>query len=441
MTAPPSGDALSPPSRAEAFRFWLKLGFISFGGPAGQIAPMHAELVERRRWISEGRFLHALNYCMLLPGPEAQQLATYIGWLLHGTPGGIVAGTLFVLPSFFLLSLLSWAYVVWGNLPAVLAILEGFRPAVVAIVLGALVRIGSRSLRGPLLAVLALAAFAGIAWGGVPFPAIVAGAAAVGAIGHRIRPSLVGGGPRRPSRTLDPSGSAVLDDTTPPPPQAARSPARFLRTLLVGLALGVLPFLAIRAAHGAASVFVSMAAFFTQAALVTFGGAYAVLPYVRHAAVDTHGWLREGEMMDGLALGETTPGPLIMVVAFVGFVGGWRSHPGSGGLLGAAVATWFTFLPSILFILLGAPAVERTRNVPALHAPLAAVSAAVVGVIANLALLFGRHTLFEVRNGFDPFAAALAAAALFGLLRLRWNVVLVVVGCGLAGLLRALVLP
>jgi chromate transporter len=184
-----------------------------------------------------------------------------------------------------------------------------------------------------------------------------------------------------------------------------------------------------------------MAGFFTQAAFVTFGGAYAVLPYVRHAAVETHGWLREGEMMDGLALGETTPGPLIMVVAFVGFVGGWRSDPGWGGLLGSAVATWFTFLPSILFILLGAPTVERTRHVPALHAPLAAVSAAVVGVIANLAVLFGRHTLFEVRNGFDPFAAALAAGALFGLLRLRWNVVLVVVGCGLAGLLRGLLLP
>ncbi len=436
---PAATDAPAAPSFGAALRFWLKLGFISFGGPTGQISTMHAELVERRRWISEGRFLHALNYCMLLPGPEAQQLATYIGWLLHGTLGGVVAGVLFVFPSLFLLGALSWVYVVWGNLPAVVGVLEGFRPAVVALVLAALVRIASRSLRGPLLPLVALAALAGTAWGGIPFPAIVAGAGMLGAILYRARPTLLSGGPPEEGKGAAAHGPSVVDDATPTPRHAARSPARLLRTLLGGIALGLVPSLLIGSFLGWQSVPSRMAIFFTQAALVTFGGAYAVLPYVRHAAVEKHGWLREGEMMDGLALGETTPGPLIMVVAFVGFVGGWRSDPGWGGPLGALVATWFTFLPSILFILLGAPTIERTRHVPALHAPLAAITAAVVGVIANLALLFGKHALFEARGGFDAPAAALAALSFIGLHRFRCNVIAVVVGCGLLGLLRALV--
>jgi chromate transporter len=365
-------DAAPPAPRfAEALRFWLRLGFISFGGPAGQIAIMHAELVERRRWLSERRFLHALNYCMVLPGPEAQQLATYLGWLLHRTWGGIVAGTLFVLPSLFLLLALSWLYMAYGQHPWLAGLFYGIKPAVTAIVLHAAWRIGTRVLKHGALWAVAGAAFLAIFALGLPFPAIIAGAAGIGWLGSRWMPRAfeVGGG-HAAARAAHPP--ALIDDDTPPPPHAGFTVRRLAWVLVIGALLWGLPMGLLTAWQGGAGTLAQMGWFFTKAALLTFGGAYAVLPYVWQGAVEDFGWLTPAQMIDGLALGETTPGPLIMVVAFVGFVGGWGAGD-LGALLGpdrawlagaiaAAVVTWFTFLPSFLFILAGAPLVESTRD-------------------------------------------------------------------------------
>ncbi|APV51712.1 chromate transporter [Betaproteobacteria bacterium GR16-43] len=422
----------------EALRFWFKLGCISFGGPAGQIAIMHRELVERRHWISERRFLHALNYCMVLPGPEAQQLATYIGWLLHGTRGGIAAGALFVLPSLLLLVALSWIYVRFGEVPFVRALLEGVKPAVVAIVLAAAWRIGTRTIRSLPLAAIALAAFVALAVFAAPFPAVVAVAALLGWIGSRFVPSAFAP-PSHSAPGAAPHVPAVIDDDTPSPEHARFSRGRLAGIVLVFLALwaatlGVLAF-----AFGWHGDFSRMAVFFTQAALLTFGGAYAVLPYVVQGAVEQYGWLGAAQMIDGLALGETTPGPLIMVVAFVGFLGGWtKGLLGSGalfaaGALGATIATWFTFLPSFLFILAGGPLVEGTRNDARLTAPLTAITAAVVGVIVSLAVYFGAHVFWKPA-GFDVVSAMIAAAALLALTRYRVGVIPVIASSGLAGL-------
>jgi len=421
---------------AEALRWWLRLGFISFGGPAGQVAIMHDELVVRRRWISERRFLHALNYCMVLPGPEAQQLATYIGWLLHGAPGGIAAGALFVLPSLFILVALSWVYLRFSEVPAVAGVLYGLKPAVTAIVLHAAWRIGRRALRGPVLWAIAGLAFAAISFVEAPFPLIILSALALGFAGGRLAPRHFGGASPGPAAGY---GPALIDDTTPAPAHAAPSRARLVRGLALGLGLWAAAYGTLALTLGADHTLARMGAFFTTAALLTFGGAYAVLPYVVQAAVLQYGWLSATQMIDGLALGETTPGPLIMVVAFVGFVGGWQHGalgPDAlfwGGVAGAAVATFFTFLPSFLFILLGGPLVEATREDLKFTAPLTAVTAAVVGVILNLALFFAGHVLWP-GGAIDWAAVAIALAALVALVRFDAGIVRTLAACAAAGL-------
>jgi len=432
------------PSFAEALRFWLKLGFVSFGGPAGQIAIMHGELVERCRWISERRFLHALNYCMLLPGPEAQQLATYLGWLMHRTRGGLAAGLLFVLPSLLILLLLSWIYMAYGEQRWVAAAFDGIKPAVVAIVIHAAWRIGIRTLRNGLLWAIALAAFVGLFALRLPFPLIIGAAALAGVIGARWRPSAFALGAPHAS-----AGSvhlrAVIDDDTPPPAHARGGRAALLRVLGIGVGLWAAAMLALAARYGVDGLPTAMATFFTKAALLTFGGAYAVLPYVYQGAVEHHGWLTGPQMIAGLALGETTPGPLIMVVAFVGFAGGWQA-PFLGadtalasGVLAACVVTFFTFLPSFVFIFAGAPLVEHTRGDLRFTAPLTAITAAVVGVIVNLALFFAGHVFWPDGRVAGPNGPALVMAALALLALWRgWLGVMPVIGlAAVAGLLRA----
>jgi chromate transporter len=419
---------------SEAFRFWLKLGFISFGGPTGQIAIMHQELVEKRRWISESRFLHALNYCMVLPGPEAQQLATYIGWLMHRTWGGIVSGGLFVLPSVFILIALSWIYVTWGNVPLIAGIFYGIKPAVTAIVLAAAHRIGSRALKHPALWAIAGAAFVAIFALDVPFPAIVVAAGILGYVGGRFAPRAfaTGGGHGAAHASY---GPAVIDDATPVPPHAVFSWHKFWAYGAAGVALWALVLGALALASGWQGTLAQMGWFFTKAALVTFGGAYAVLPYVFQGAVEHYGWLTAPQMIDGLALGETTPGPLIMVVAFVGFLG--------AGVAGALVATFFTFLPSFVFIFMGAPFIETTHGNLRFSAPLTGITAAVVGVILNLALFFAWHVLWpQGKDGpFDWISAAIGLAALVALFRFKAGVVPVIGACALAGLAVTLLKP
>ena len=429
-----------------AFRFWLKLGFISFGGPAGQIAIMHQEIVERRRWLSERRFLHALNYCMVLPGPEAQQLATYIGWLMHRTWGGIVAGGLFVLPSLFLLIALSWIYIAWGDVPAVAGVFYGIKPAVTAIVVQAAHRIGGRALKNAWLWAIAAAAFVAIFALDLPFPLIVAAAALIGAIGGRIAPDKfrAGGGHGQAKAGEAP---ALIDDHTPTPAHALFTWGRLTRVLLVGALLWLVPMGLLFAVWGWEHTLTQMGWFFTKAALLTFGGAYAVLPYVYQGAVGHYGWLTPTQMIDGLALGETTPGPLIMVVTFVGFVGGYVKAvlgPDSlflGGALAAVLVTWFTFLPSFVFIFAGGPFIETTHNDLKFTAPLTAITAAVVGVILNLALFFAYHVLWPAgfAGHFDLPAALIAVAAGIALFRYRANVIhVILVSAGLGLLLRLL---
>ena len=437
----PDATAPAAVSFGEAFRFWLKLGFISFGGPAGQIAIMHQELVERRRWISERRFLHALNYCMLLPGPEAQQLATYIGWLMHRTWGGVVAGALFVLPSLLLLTGLSWVYIAYGDLPLVAGLFYGIKPAVTAIVLQAAHRIGGRALKNGWLWGIAAASFIAIFAGGVPFPAIVLAAALIGWAGGRYMPDKfqAGGGHGAARQSF---GAALIDDHTPTPAHARFNWRKLARIAAVGAVLWAVPMAALTAVFGWQHTLTQMSWFFTKAALLTFGGAYAVLPYVYQGAVDHYGWLSAAQMMDGLALGETTPGPLIMVVAFVAFVGGYAKAALGPDLLflagaaAAALVTWFTFLPSFLFILAGGPLVESTHGDLKFTAPLTAITAAVVGVIVNLAVFFGYHVLWPqgFAGRFDWLSALIALGAAVALLRYKVNVVQVIAACALAGL-------
>ena len=424
----------------QAFRFWLKLGFISFGGPAGQIALMHQELVERRRWISERRFLHALNFCMLLPGPEAQQLATYLGWLMHRTWGGIVAGVLFVLPSFFILVVLSWIYVAFGSLPLIAGLFFGIKPAVTAIVVQAAWRIGTRTLKNGILWAIAAAAFVAIFALQLPFPAIIAGAALLGFVGGSLAPArFQSGGHGKPA---DSSGPALIDDDTPTPPHALFTWPRLLRVLGVGGLLWAAPMALLSFHFGWPHALTQMGWFFTKAALLTFGGAYAVLPYVWQGAVEHFAWLTPTQMIDGLALGETTPGPLIMVVTYVGFVGGYDKAlfgPEAlflAGLSAAALVTWFTFLPSFVFILAGGPLIESTHGDLKFTAPLTAITAAVVGVIVNLALFFAYHVFWpqSLTGAFDWLSAMLALGATVALLRYKANVMLVIFVCALCGL-------
>ena len=447
---PPDFPGSHPPRSVrfgEAFRFWLKLGFISFGGPAGQIAIMHRELVERRRWLSEDRFLHALNYCMLLPGPEAQQLATYVGWLLHRIPGGLVAGSLFVLPSIFVLLGLSWAYAAHGETPAVAGLLYGFRPIVVAIVCEAVLRIGRRAIRSPAHLAIAVTAFVAIYLVGVPFPLIVLGAALTGWVGSRVMPGafLTPAASTRPDTRKEEASDlplAIRDDA-PPEPHTLPSLPRSLRILAVGIALWLGGLLLLASLRGIDSLHAQQYAFFTKAAFVTFGGAYAVLAYVAQAAVESFGWLTQAQTVDGLALAETTPGPLIMVVQFVGFMAAWNHPEGltplASGVVGALVTTFVTFLPCFLFIFLGAPYIEVLRTNRSLAAVLSGVTSAVVGVILNLALVFGAAVLLPAGSGsVDWVAVAIAAAAFLVLWRLRVEVLWVVLAGGVLGLIKGL---
>ncbi|MEO5688484.1 MAG: chromate efflux transporter [Burkholderiaceae bacterium] len=433
--------APEPLTRSEAFVYWLKLGFISFGGPAGQIAIMHEELVERRRWISENRFLHALNYCMVLPGPEAQQLATYIGWLMHRTWGAIVAGCLFVLPSLFILITLSWVYMGFANVPAITGLFYGIKPAVTALVVHAAYRVGSRALKNGWLWGIAAAAFIAIFALQVPFPLIVLAAGFVGYLGGKYAPDKfkAGGGHGKATKAF---GPALIDDDTPTPQHALFTWARFRKVLVSFLALWGAAMGGLVGIFGWDAVLTQMAWFFTKAALLTFGGAYAVLPYVYQGAVDSFHWLTPTQMIDGLALGETTPGPLIMVVSFVGFVGGWtKAIFGTDSLLlsgavAATVVTFFTFLPSFFFILLGAPFIESTHGNLKFTAPLTGITAAVVGVIANLAVFFAYHVLWPhgLAGHFEWPSAVIGLSAAVALFRFKVGVIPVVLGSGLAGL-------
>jgi chromate transporter len=401
-------------SLGEAFRFWLKLGFISFGGPAGQIAIMHEELVERRRWISERRYLHALNYCMVLPGPEAQQLATYIGWLMHRTWGGLIAGGLFVLPSLVILIALATVYMAFGELPAIAGLFYGIKPAVTALVLHAVHRIGGRTLKNSVL------------W------CIAAASDKFRAGGHAISEKNY--------------GAALIDDDTPTPEHARFNKRRLLGIAFIGLALWLLPMAFLFAQFGWSGTLTQMGWFFSKAALLTFGGAYAVLPYVYQGAVDHYAWLTATQMIDGLALGETTPGPLIMVVTFVGFVGGWThalfgaENLFAAGAVAACVVTYFTFLPSCFFFIYGGPLVESTHGELRFTAPLTAITAAVVGVILNLAIFFGYHVLWPqgLSGAFDVIAAIITIAATIALFYFKRGVIEVIAACALIGLVLTL---
>lgn len=434
----------APVTLRAAVWFWFTMGLISFGGPAGQIALLHEEVVVRRRWLSESRFLHALQYCMVLPGPEAQQLATYIGWLMHRTVGGVIAGVLFVLPSLLILIALSWAYLVWGHTPWMTGLFYGIKPAVTALVFQAAWRIGQRTLTHRMLLAIAAAAWFGMSVLDWPFPLIVLLAALAGWIGGYWRPTAFQrrGGTHGPASSHA-SGPAWIDDNTPTPPHAQFAWSRCWRVLGVGALLWCIPLGLLVVALGWEHLYAEMARFFTQAALLTFGGAYAVLPYVYEGAVVDAAWLTPAQMMDGLALGETTPGPLIMVVAYVGFIAAYLQAPfGSdalflAGAVGAVVVTWFTFLPSFVFILVGGPFVETTHQQLRFTAPLIAITAAVVGVILHLAVFFAIHVLFPAGLGgaVDWRAAALGAAALLALVRFQARVPVVIAACAASGVL------
>ncbi len=432
---------IPPMTFKSALLYWLKLGFISFGGPAGQISMMHQELVEKRRWISEHRFLHALNYTMILPGPEAQQLATYIGWLMHGVWGGIAAGVLFVLPSLFILISLTWIYLSYGDVSAVAGILYGIKPAVTAIVVFAAYRIGSRALKNNVLRAMAVLAFVAIFAFNIAFPYIVLMAAIIAYTGSRFEPKyFVAGGHGSVGNTG--FGPAIIDDDTASPEHAKFKLSRLIIFSVIGLIIWAVVMMWLSKSYGWDGTLTQMGWFFTKAALVTFGGAYAVLPYVYQGGVEHYAWLTGSQMIDGLALGETTPGPLIMVVAFVGFVGGWTKEifgPESqfiAGAAGASIATLFTFLPSFLFILLGGPLVEATRGDVKFTAPLTGITAAVVGVILNLAFFFAYHVLWP--QGFDGdfewFSAVIGALAFVALFRFKMGIVTVIGVCAVLGL-------
>lgn len=432
---------LTPPTLREATAYWLKLGFLSFGGPAGQISMMHHDLVDKKRWISDKRFLHALNYCMILPGPEAQQLATYIGWLMHRTWGGLIAGGLFVLPSLLILIGLSWVYMRFGDLPQVAAMLAGVKPAVVAIVLFAAYRIGSRVLKNKLLWCIALLAFVAITLAHLPFPLVIIAAALIGSLVHHYFPNQLNVMKAHASSHKKHS-KAIIDDDTPTPLHAKFRLRRMMEWLGAGIAIWGLAIGSLTVIYGWQAVLTQMGWFFTKAALLTFGGAYAVLPYLYQGAVEHYHWLTPHQMIDGLALGETTPGPLIMVVAFVGFVGGWTQAVfGSdslllSGVVAASVVTFFTFLPSFMFIFIGAPLIESTQNNLRLTAPLTGITAAVVGVILSLALFFSQHVFFPEMTYDKPdlIAVLLAILALWLLVKKNLSIIKLVVLCAGFGL-------
>jgi chromate transporter len=411
----------------EAFWFWVKLGFINFGGPAGQIAIMHRELVERKRWISEQQYLRMLNFCMLLPGPEAQQVATYIGWRLHGTLGGIVAGAFFVIPSIFVLLLLSYLAVAYSNVPAITGLLYGVQPVVIAIVVEAVIRIGKRALNHPVLVAFAVASFVAIYFLSIPFPAVVVAAAVLGVLLQRFVPGAFRS--RGHGSSAEGGGAAIDEAPRSRPPSLVRN----LRLLATFLVLWAVPVVALWIWRGGEDVLVKEALFFTGAAFVTFGGAYAVLSYISDVAVNTYGWLTADQMVQGLALAESTPGPLIMVTQYVGFIGAWNDpgglNPLLSGILGAAITTYATFLPCFLFIFLLAPYIELLANNRRLQAALVGVTAAVVGVIANLAVFFATKVLFPdgvSLGGLDVFALVVAIVSFVVLRRFKVPIYLLV---------------
>ncbi len=429
---------LAHPSFKEALRFWLKLGFISFGGPTGQIAIMHTELVEKKRWIGEERFLHALNYCMLLPGPEAQQLAIYCGWLLHRTRGGLAAGVLFVLPSAFILWGLSYVYVTFGHVPWIAAIFSGLKPAVLAIVAAAVLRIGGKALKNAVMWLLAALAFMAIFFFHAPFPAIIIAAALIGYVGgprwEKVFNVVKGHGGKSAA------ASAVIDDAHAAPEHTRPSLGRTGRVLGIGLVLWWLPVLIAGLAQGRQGTLTQEGLFFSKAAMVTFGGAYAVLPYVAQQAVENFHWLTAPQMLDGLGLAETTPGPLIMVLQFAGFLGGWN-HPGGlspllAATVGAALTTWVTFVPCFIWIFLGAPYIELLRNQTRLTCALSAVTASVVGVVLNLAVWFGWQLVLPAGGGVDWFVVVVAGLAFLALQRFKTGLVPVVLASAGLGLLK-----
>lgn len=430
----------SHPSFAEAFRFWVKLGFISFGGPTGQIAIMQTELVEKKKWISQSRFLHALNFCMLLPGPEAQQLAIYIGWLLHKTWGGIVAGAFFVIPSIFILWGLSFIYAAFGNIPWIAAIFYGLKPAVTAIVLTAVIRIGRKALKNEVMWTLAALAFIAIYFFKVPFPAIILSAGVIGFAGGLFWKSKFGNASRENSA----SATSVLSDEQESPAHARPNLSRAFWVSIVWLTLWLTPTVIVGVLGGWNSTLFKEGLFFSKAAVVTFGGAYAVLPYVTQEALFHYGWLKPGQMMDGLGLAETTPGPLIMVLQFVGFMGAWQHPEGLAPLLaatiGALITTWATFTPCFLWIFLGGPYIEQLRGNRRLTSALSAITAAIVGVVLNLAVWFALHVFFPATATVDWFAILLCATAFVAMLRYKIDIVPVIIGAGILGLLRNFIL-
>ena len=421
-----------PVSFREAFRYWLKLGFISFGGPTGQIAMMHRDLVEKKKWIAEDHFLQALNFCMLLPGPEAQQLATYIGWLLNGKWGGIIAGGLFVLPSIFILWLFAWLYASLGSVPSVAALFYGLKPAVVAIVLEAVLRIGKKSLKTGFLYSLAAATFVGIYVFDIPFPVIVLSAGLIGYFSGTLAPWLFPKAAENnfPSSPLSPVAEKAAEGRS-------RGWQRFTKVLLVFLALWALPIVLIGLWRGWNDTFIDIGILFSKAAVVTFGGAYAVLGYIGQEAVSHYHWIMPEQMMDGLGLAETTPGPLIMVNQFVGYLAGYYHaqglSPAVGGAIGGLLTTWVTFIPSFMMIFLLAPYIETLRKNRKLGTALSAITASVVGVVLNLAVIFTHHTLFPDTGGFDGYALAASLVAFVGMQRFKWEMVPVIVGSAAAG--------
>ena len=427
-----------------AFYFWLKLGFISFGGPAGQIAIMHQELVEKRRWISEERFLHALNFCMMLPGPEAQQLATYLGWLMFKTKGALVAGILFILPSFFILLGLSTAYMIWGEMNWIQGVLFGLKPCITAVVITSAYRIGLKTLTHGFFISIALFAFIGLAVFSLPFPFVIFVAALSGLIASRIQPQLFNKlSPEHSSATQDSTKSLLDRRAETENEHMVFSKAKCTQTFIYGLFFWLVPITFLYLCVGWDHTLTQMSWFFTKASLLTFGGAYSVLPYVYQGAIEGHSWLTPAQMMDGMALGETTPGPLIMVVAFVGFVGGYvKAYLGGGaqilsGAIAAWVVTWYTFLPSFVFVLMGAPWVESTRGQLRLTAPLKAITSAVVGVIVNLGVFFAIQVLWPrgLHEMPDVNSCLILGLALIGLLYFKRNAMEVIAFSAVFGFL------
>lgn len=427
-------SAQAPPTFGAAFRFWLKLGFISFGGPAGQIAVMHHELVDRKRWVSNTRFLNALNYCMLLPGPEAQQLAVYIGWLLHRIPGGIVAGALFVIPSMFILFALSYTYAAFGTINWVAAIFEGLKAAIMAIVFAAVIKIGRKALKNVVMMTIAALAFVAIFFFKIPFPLIILAAGLIGYFGSLKYPATFDVIRGHGTDAEEAGYAPICED----PAVCHIDPSR-RRSVLLLISFAVLWVLPVMFIHlsFANRVYFDEALFFTKAAFLTFGGAYAVLAYIGQAGVGQFGWLTGGQMIDGLGLAETTPGPLIMVVQFVGFMAGWNNpgnwSPVAGGLVGSLVATYFTFLPCFFLVFLGGPYIEKFRDNRRLSAALSSITAAVVGVVLNLAVWFGHQVLLPPGGHFNWLAAGIGVGAFVAMQVFRIDILLVILGAGLAG--------